>query len=240
MTTFERFYYLISRFDHPLYQHVHHAIRKSQSNEGRPLDILDVGGRRSNYTIGLASRITVSDIERQSAEQHALDLGATEDIQQSVMRRRSNIERYVIDDMTHTRLEPESFDLVIAVEVLEHVKDDAAFIDGVSKVLRPNGMFIMTTPNGDFLPEPYQGHWRHYRAGQLAELLSRRFSQADISYVVNAGRLIALGVHKPSLGTPVRTLISPAALFLSYFGELAGVGGRGPAGKRHLLAIATK
>jgi SAM-dependent methyltransferase len=42
-----------------------------------------------------------------------------------------------------------STDIVFAGEVLEHVADPARLIDDVHRVLKPNGIFILTTPNPD-------------------------------------------------------------------------------------------
>jgi ubiquinone/menaquinone biosynthesis C-methylase UbiE/uncharacterized protein YbaR (Trm112 family) len=42
-----------------------------------------------------------------------------------------------------------SVDIVFAGEVLEHVANPISFIDDVHRVLKPNGIFILTTPNSD-------------------------------------------------------------------------------------------
>jgi 2-polyprenyl-6-hydroxyphenyl methylase / 3-demethylubiquinone-9 3-methyltransferase len=41
----------------------------------------------------------------------------------------------------------ESFDLVISLEVVEHVTDPAAFIAGLAAALAPGGLMILSTPN---------------------------------------------------------------------------------------------
>src|SRR5690606_8047689 len=124
--------------------------------------VLDVGGRRLNYKIRLASDVTVTEVLRESQMQVTLDLGAMTGLVAQVRTRRSNITDYVIDDMTRTRLPASSFQLVTAIEVLEHVENDAAFVDGVASVLTEDGTFIMTTPSGDYIPIPYKQHIRHY------------------------------------------------------------------------------
>lgn len=240
MTKFELLYKTVRLFDHPLYQRVFTHLARAEREAGRELRILDVGGRRSNYTIGLKSRISISDIPPAGALQSRLDLGATEETRRRVMGRRSNVDDYIIDDMTETSLPPESFDVVVAVEVLEHVEHDDAFVRNVAAVLRPGGAFVMTTPNGDFLPTPYPDHKRHYKHAQLSILLEKHFDSVEVRYAVNAGRLIKLGVHKPSLKTPLASVVSPPSLFLSYRLERLGVGGGGPHGKRHLFAVARK
>lgn len=238
MTAPELLYRSVSRLDHPLYQHVHHELQRVERGKG-PLRFLDVGGRRSNYTIGLAGRILISDVPRESDVQRQLDLGATEAIRARVLKRRSNVEGYVLDDMTKSTFPDAAFDAVVAVEVLEHVEQDELFVRNVARVLKPGGTFVMTTPNGDFLRRLYPDHKRHYEREQLRRLLATVFTDVDVRYIVNDGPLIRLGVHRLSLRTPLRSAVAPVALSLSYYLEQAGVGGDGPTGKRHLLAVAT-
>ena len=240
MTVFELFYRFIRPFDHPLYQRVFKVLSQIQKRIDQPINVLDVGGRRSNYTIGLKSRIIISEVPRESDLQHDLDLGATDELRKKVLNRRTNIKDFIYDDMTQTSLPENNYDLVIAIEVLEHVDMDDAFVRNVMRILKPGGYFVMTTPNGDFLKIPYPDHKRHYELIQLDRLLSQYFTNVNIQYVVNAGWLIRIGVHKPSIKAPFRTLLSLPALFLSYHLEIAGFGGSGPKGKRHLLAIVQK
>jgi SAM-dependent methyltransferase len=231
MTPYEHLHRLVRPLDHPLRQHV--AARLSALQNGHPLDILDVGGRRSPYTIGLPSRITISDIPRTTELQADLDLGATDTLVATVQRRRSNVVRYLLDDMTETSLTAGSFDVVVAVEVLEHVEQDEAFVRNVAHVLKPGGTFLMTTPNGDFLPTPYPDHKRHYRRHQLLDLLGRYLSAPSVRYIVNQSRL------RPVSPRLIK-LTSNLTGALNYRLERAGIGGHGPDRKRHLLGVAMK
>jgi SAM-dependent methyltransferase len=48
---------------------------------------------------------------------------------------------------TGTRLEDGPFDLVMASEVIEHVTDPGAFLDGIGHALSAQGALVLTTPN---------------------------------------------------------------------------------------------
>jgi 2-polyprenyl-3-methyl-5-hydroxy-6-metoxy-1,4-benzoquinol methylase len=45
-----------------------------------------------------------------------------------------------------------SFDLLVAVEVIEHVESPINFLRNISQLLAPNGVAVVTTPNVDSLP----------------------------------------------------------------------------------------
>ncbi|MEI6047372.1 MAG: methyltransferase domain-containing protein [Bacteroidota bacterium] len=47
---------------------------------------------------------------------------------------------------------PESYDIVILTEVIEHVNKPLDFIDSIIRLLKPGGRAIITTPNKSFYP----------------------------------------------------------------------------------------
>lgn len=89
----------------------------------------------------------------------------------------------------------ELFDIVFAGEVIEHIFDDAKFLKNIYKILKPNGLIVLTTPNLFFsvnrllfpfgkMPyfayAPY--HYHFYSVPILTELVSRcGFSIRQIS-----------------------------------------------------------
>jgi SAM-dependent methyltransferase len=65
-----------------------------------------------------------------------------------------------------------SFDVVAALDVLEHIGNDRAMFDEVARVLRPGGTFVLTVPAYQALWGPQDEishHERRYRAGQVRE-----------------------------------------------------------------------
>jgi SAM-dependent methyltransferase len=52
---------------------------------------------------------------------------------------------FITGDLTEFR-RPESFDLALSVDVMEHILDDAAVYRNVFASLRPRGLFVITTP----------------------------------------------------------------------------------------------
>lgn len=72
-----------------------------------------------------------------------------------------------------------SFDFVVAFQVIEHIKKDLEFVREVHRVLKPGGKFIVTTPNKlmSLTRNPY--HVREYHADELKNILECEFSEVD-------------------------------------------------------------
>jgi SAM-dependent methyltransferase len=191
----------------PLYKQVRLRLLDliKTARNGRTFSVLDVGGRKSPYTIGVPARITVIDLPRESEIQKSLNLGINERILNQIKQRRSNIENVVLGDMTRSDLPDEAFDLVVSVEVLEHVEEDELFVSEVARVLKSGGRFLMTTPNGDWVENKNPDHKRHYRKAQLERLLAGHFDSVSVDYAIAGGRFRTIGLRSWSLKRPVTT-----------------------------------
>lgn len=82
----------------------------------------------------LFEHVTASDIEPAYLD-HLGCVGAE----------RPNLD-LVIDDIASSSLEPESFDLVLCSEVIEHTPEPSRVMAGLRRVLRPEGALVLTTP----------------------------------------------------------------------------------------------
>ena len=245
MTGFELAYRAAVPMLSPLHGVVRRYLRRAlgarPGGAAQPAALLDVGGRKSHYTIGFPVAVTITELPRVSVLQHALNLGLTDDLASAVRARRSNVAAIVYDDMTDTGLAPASFDCVVAVEVLEHVDDDATFVRNVARVLRPGGTFVMTTPNGDAVPIPHNAdHRRHYPRRALAALLAEHFADVEVHYAVVAGRARTLGLSSWSPRQPGRTLLAMAANLVNSAESFPRSVRENALGTRHLVAVARR
>lgn len=175
----------------------------------KPL-VLDVGGRKSPYTIGLDARIHISEIERSSEIQKKLNLGINSKINDFLKNNRSNVEKIIIDDMTNTQLPNDSYDIVVSIEVIEHVKDDEEFVKNIAKVLKKDGSFYLTTPNGDYIknepPHYNPDHIKHYTKTELYSILKKYFQEVTVYYSVKTGKFRFWGLSGYTFKKPVRTI----------------------------------
>ncbi len=157
-----------------------------------------------------------------------------------IAARRSNVRRVIYDDMTHSALPDDSFDCVLAVEVIEHVEEDDFFVREVHRVLRPGGWFLMSTPNGDFVPNRNPDHKRHYTRAQLQNLLARHFAHAEVEYAIKGGRYHKLGLQPWSVRHPVQTALSMIGNLVNHVQSAGSYLKYQPQGTHHLIARSRK
>src|SRR5581483_10651117 len=95
----------------------------------------------------------------------------------------------------------ESFDVVVAGELLEHLADPGATVVDAHRVLRPGGRFVGSVPNAFRLknrlrflagrhPEPDPTHLQLFTTDALRALLGSTFDRVEIGYAV--GRYVRL------------------------------------------------
>lgn len=69
-----------------------------------------------------------------------------------------------------------SFDTIVSIETLEHIRDQGAFLSNLRKCLKKKGQLVLTTPNklysSPLIPRPLNPyHVREYYLGQLLSLI---------------------------------------------------------------------
>lgn len=242
MKPFEVQYTLLRPFLLPLHSQVHDELKAliKISSDSKP-KLLDIGGRKSHYTIGLNAKVTITDLPRETSVQQQLHLGINDEIMSETLERRSNIEQIVFDNMEETSLPAHSFDIAVAVEVLEHVEKDEAFIQNVLRILKPGGVFFMTTPNGDYLTTVTNpDHKRHYRRYELMQKLSQCFDEVKIDYAICGGHFHRWGLKSWSMKHPLTTTVSALSNVINSWQSSHSRVRQQMYGTHHLVAIAKK
>ena len=108
----------------------------------------------------VAEEVVASDIERAYLDRLTA-FTATHDV------------RLVFDDITQSEFADGAFDLVLCSEVIEHIRDGSAALREIHRILRPDGVLVLSTPqrfsflelatNVAFLPGVIQVARRVYR-----------------------------------------------------------------------------
>ena len=180
---------------------------KLTNTKNKRTSILDVGGRKSPYTINLQADISLLDIPQEGSTREQLNLGFTNDILTTIQQKRSNIKDLVIQDMTKSKLPDASYNAVVCVEVIEHVEEDDVFVKNIAKVIDNNGWAYFTTPNGDYIknegPDKNPDHVRHYTREQLKTLLEKYFDNVEVRYAVKTGKYRVWGLKSFKKSNPL-------------------------------------
>lgn len=101
---------------------------------GRALEVGPGGGPYVPVLCDAFGSVVASDIEGDYLEAVRERMEGTDNLE------------LVTDDVTASKLEPASFDLVLCSEVVEHVPDPAAAVQGIHGLLKPGGTLILSTP----------------------------------------------------------------------------------------------
>ncbi len=93
----------------------------------------------------------------------------------------SNIE-FETMDVTSLRFGDASFDVLVSFETIEHVADREAFLREVTRVLRPSGTFVVSTPNAPRTTDTPENPFHHveYALDDFVGLLSAHFANVDL------------------------------------------------------------
>jgi ubiquinone/menaquinone biosynthesis C-methylase UbiE len=81
----------------------------------------------------------------------------------------------VLGDIAELPFEDDSFDLVVCLETVEHVADAAAVVAEFRRVLRDDGVLLVSSPNPGVYPEGNEHHVHEYSPEELTKLLEASF-----------------------------------------------------------------
>jgi SAM-dependent methyltransferase len=146
--------------------------KRTLSGCGPALDL----GCGEGYGTALLSQ-AVGEIVGLDVDEAAIAHAASQYASANCRFRRHDGERLPFEDA--------AFDAVVSFQVIEHVPGDRRYVSEVSRVLKPEGQLILTTPNAaNRLPpggKPWNRfHVREYRAAELRDLLVEGFDGVDV------------------------------------------------------------
>lgn len=86
------------------------------------------------------------------------------DIDEDQIRNNDYAQETILGDIQTHRFAPDSFDLIICYNVIEHVPDVEAALTGFCQALKPDGLILIGAPNPRSLSgvvTKYSPHWFH-------------------------------------------------------------------------------
>jgi len=86
-------------------------------------------------------------------------------------------KKLILGDATNLPFDAASFDLVMALDVLEHIWDDRRALSEIKRVLRPGGSLLITVPAHRWLWSEHDEalhHLRRYKSSELRDKLREK------------------------------------------------------------------
>ncbi len=81
---------------------------------------------------------------------------------------------------------PDPFDLVLCLNVIEHIQNDQEFFTNLTQLLKSNGWLFLATPAHPILfsyRDELYGHYRRYKAKEMQAFFSKDFQNICIYHV---------------------------------------------------------
>jgi 2-polyprenyl-3-methyl-5-hydroxy-6-metoxy-1,4-benzoquinol methylase len=73
-----------------------------------------------------------------------------------------------------------SFDSIVSFQVIEHIQDDNLFLKEIYRVLKPEGVALISTPNRPMSLSRNPWHIREYTPGELTQLAKNIFTKVEM------------------------------------------------------------
>jgi O-antigen biosynthesis protein len=155
------------------YEHLHRYLWASNFvRDKRVLDLASGEGYGANILAAQASFVCGVDIDDPSVH-HAAE-----------KYRRPNLQ-FLQGDITRVPVEAQqSFDVIVCFEAIEHIEEHDRLMQEVVRLLKPEGLFIVSTPNKEVYraagtEEPNPFHVKELTFEEFDALLSARFSSVQ-------------------------------------------------------------
>lgn len=87
---------------------------------------------------------------------------------------------FAVGDLVALPVLDNSFDVVVCFEALEHVQAHAQLMAEVRRVLRPDGILLISSPNPDVYPSGNPYHVHEARPGELVRSVSAEFPHVKL------------------------------------------------------------
>jgi len=133
--------------------------------------------------VGCGTGATMSDLEN-----HGWVVGLDRSMSALKFCRTRQLSRLVSSEAGEIPFRDDTFDAVVALDVLEHVEDDSQVLREIERVLRPGGLVIVTVPAFRFLWSRHDEalhHLRRYRAPEIGTgMRNAGFEMLKLSYAM--------------------------------------------------------
>lgn len=126
------------------------------------LDVAAGSGYGSALLASVAASVTGIDINKEAIQYAKKNYG------------HKNIN-FIVGSATELPVNDESYDVVVSYETIEHIEDYKGFLREIKRVLRPDGLLILSTPNDLEFPTSNHFHIHEFEQHELEDEVKRFF-----------------------------------------------------------------
>lgn len=130
--------------------------------------------------VGCGSAWVAAHFANKGAEVYSMDI-STVNPEKAVVNYPFEGHYGVVADVFHLPFQENTFDLIVASEIIEHVADPAMFLRSLLPALTTDGVLVVTTPHAEKLayslcihcnqPTPHHAHLHSFTEASIRELL---------------------------------------------------------------------
>jgi SAM-dependent methyltransferase len=102
-------------------------------------------------------------------------------------RARGSAARFVRGDLERLPFAARSFDTATSFQVIEHLADPRGYLEQIARVLAPDGVLLLSTPNRPQSDGENPYHLHEYEAAELESVLAAHFASVEMRGVHAVG-----------------------------------------------------
>jgi 2-polyprenyl-6-hydroxyphenyl methylase/3-demethylubiquinone-9 3-methyltransferase len=130
--------------DHPI------ALLRAENAVRIPWILGEIGENKTVLDIGCGAGMLTNAFSKEGHTVHGIDLSPSS-LEVAIKHDETKKVSYQVANAYAIPYEKETFDVVCAMDVLEHVEEPSLLISEASRVLKPEGLFFFHTFNRNFL-----------------------------------------------------------------------------------------
>lgn len=121
--------------------HIKHELKRWAQNQPKSIKVLDAGSGFGQYSWWLAGKFKRWQITGVDVKKEQVD-----DCNAFFKKTKRNNAVFEVGDLT-TFKNPDSYDLILSVDVMEHIEDDNTVFRNFCSSLKKGGMLLISTPS---------------------------------------------------------------------------------------------
>jgi len=87
---------------------------------------------------------------------------------------------YIEADATQLPLENNSFEVAVSFETIEHLEKHQDFLNEITRVIKKDGLLVISSPNKAIYPEGNEYHYREFTKKEFLTILKKKFKHVKI------------------------------------------------------------